>query len=767
MSAVFRASFATTKTRRPPDKAMGNMSRRRTKGQSPSLSQHSPLGRTSAAHESLLATQLALLKFRKDTDTIGRDLRVSPDDLRSWIEDFLRFGRFKVVEDRDSGEVARILHNLSRKFRSDSDKDSEKLVNEMVETVRKAYVAGLIPSATLFSMHLFSYYKESGHFNQGIDFWNWISEADDAPLDPVFVGAAIEMLAVYGASIQYCEDIYQRTLDQQRDISSQYHLSPGAMLPDRSKPANIKGTSLGLLQGILTARLLYGKWQSSYLTLDTSFRLRPTQMVPRILDLFAYERPIFEVLPVFYMYCRGGNVVPGQTFMALLKSMKALADHISTYTVKINIIKAIVSMLEAYVGSGGMLSTRHLNMIARTLVSALPQNHTVRSRNPAALKVEDMTRTIVDVLTNVIYYFSLGNAPPNRVTFDGIISQALLQGYPNLAKVALQDMKESNFSPEKPAALDLLQGAYLLRDSAMLKTTWACLRNLASSEQEQVLDTRSWTIMATAAKACGDDEFFQEQLQDLAPRLPSGAKTAADLADRSAFHNRFSAGQGLEGPSVDDVRAFQSFCETVQLSFERMERVQPGKYRDLTNNPVDEKTIFDWPDIGEESWQRSLYEELTHEGNQRSSRPSQVEQDLDPQHLAYAVSDTGIRLDELRYSNWKTINKLLIQTEVSEGHREVSTDAAMKEKRASPQQGSTTIDKRPNRGRSIATAQQFQRYQQDAEAERSRQMTEQEWRQRILRLRDPDYELLVHTRPLPAPPGASSNETIDPIWSPG
>lgn len=307
-------------------------------------------------------------------------------------------------------------------------------------------------------MHLFSYYKESGHFNQGIDFWNWISKADDAPLDPVFVGAAIEMLAVYGAGIQYCEDIYQRTLDQQRDISSQYHLSPGAMLPDRSKPANIKGTSLGLLQGILTARLLYGKWQSSYLTLDTSFRLRPTQMVPRILDLFAYERPIFEVLPVFYMYCRGGNVVPGQTFMALLKSMKALADHISTYTLKINIIKAIFSMLEAYVGSGGMLSTRHLNMIARTLVSALPQNHTIRSRNPVALKVEDMTRIICNVLANIIHYFSLGNAPPNRVTFDGIISQALLQGYPNLAKVALQDMKESNLSPEKPAALDLLRG---------------------------------------------------------------------------------------------------------------------------------------------------------------------------------------------------------------------------------------------------------------------------------------------------------------------
>ncbi|KAL9587156.1 MAG: hypothetical protein Q9212_000429 [Teloschistes hypoglaucus] len=674
-----------------------------------------------------------------------------PASLLPKIEDF-QTKRWEICPDEEPRDKLRAFANTCLcaelpPFRSDNDKDSEKLVDEMVETVRKAYVAGLIPSAPLFAMHLFAYYKESGRFNQGLDFWNWISKADDAPLAPVFVGAAIEMLAVYGAGIQYCEDIYQRTLDQQNDISSQYHLSPGAILPDRSKAANIKGTSLLLLQGILTARVLYGKWQSSYLTLDTSFRLLPTQMVPRILDLFVYERPIFEVLPVFYMYCRGGNVVPGQTFMALLKSIKTLADHISTYTVKIKIIKAIVSMLEAYVGSGGVLSTRHLNMIARTLVSALPQNHTTRSKTPFTPRVEDMTRTIVGLLTNLIHYFSLGNARPNRVTFDGIISQALLQGYPNLAKVALQDMQELDLSPEKSAVLDLLRGAYLLRDSAMLKTTWACLRNLASSEQEQALDTRSWTVM----KACCDDEFFQEQLQDLAPRLPSGAKTAADLADRSMFNTQLFAGQGLEAPSVDDVRAFQCFCETVQLSFERMERVQSGKYRDLTNNPVDEKTIFDWPDTGEESWQRSLYEELTYEGNQKSSRPSQVEQDLDPQHLAHAVSDTGIRFDELRYSNWKTINKLLIQTEVSEGSRETSTNAAMKERRASPQHGSTTGDKRLSRGRSIATAQHFQQYQQAAETERARQMTEQEWRQRILRLRNPDYELLVHTRPLSPP----------------
>lgn len=158
-------------------------------------------------------------------------------------------------------------------------------------------MAGSMPSASSLPLHLLSYYKESGRFDEGIDLWNWLSKADDAAFTPIYAGAAIELLAVYGAGTRYCEDIYQRTLDQQGDISSQYHLSPGAILPDRSKAVRIKGTSLGLLQGILTARVLYGKWQSSYLTLDTAFRLRPTQIVPRVLDVFVYERSLLKPCP--------------------------------------------------------------------------------------------------------------------------------------------------------------------------------------------------------------------------------------------------------------------------------------------------------------------------------------------------------------------------------------------------------------------------------------------------------------------------------------
>lgn len=104
MPAVFRASFATVLNRKLAARSVGKISRRKSKGQLPKPNQHSPSGAFSV-YESLQPTRLALLGFRKDTDTIGQTLRISPDGLRTWVEDFLQLGRLKLVEDRDSGEV--------------------------------------------------------------------------------------------------------------------------------------------------------------------------------------------------------------------------------------------------------------------------------------------------------------------------------------------------------------------------------------------------------------------------------------------------------------------------------------------------------------------------------------------------------------------------------------------------------------------------------------------------------------------------------------
>lgn len=325
-----------------------------------------------------------------------------------------------------------------------------------MEDIRRAYASGTIPQAPQVPLHLLSYYKESGHLDQGVEFWHWLSKENDASLSPVFVGAAIELLALYGAGIRHCEEIYERTLYQQEDISGQYQLQPGAVLPDTSKAITIKGTSLGLLQGILSARLYYGKWRSSYLTLDTAFRLRPSQIVSRILDLFVYERPIFEALPVFFMFCRGGNKVSKVTLTAVLECLKRLSDQASKYTFKIDAIRAMFQVTEAYAGSAGILNTRHLNILSRAIVSTMPPLPSTTSTEPP-VDDKDVMRSVIDLFKQLFGYFAEHKAEPDSATFNGIIPVTVSLGYPTLARVLLEDVGILGLSLNEQTARSLLE----------------------------------------------------------------------------------------------------------------------------------------------------------------------------------------------------------------------------------------------------------------------------------------------------------------------
>lgn len=322
--------------------------------------------------------------------------------------------------------------------------------------MRQAYVSGSLPWTRHATLHLLGYYKESGHLDEGLDFWKWLSRAEGVILDPVYVGAAIELLAVCGAGIHYCEEVYERTLAEQRDIGSQYYLTPGAILPDRAKAVTTRGTSSGLLQGIISARLLHGKWQRAYLTLDTVFALRPTQIAPRFLDVFVFERPIFEALSVFFMYCRGGNAVSKATLTTILKTLSDLANRATHYSTQLQLVGAMFRVAEAYTGSAGRLGLIHLNVLTRAFVNAIP-------RMPVATPAGSTDRqarlqnTVAEVLAKLFAFCHRHSVSPTSATFGEIISRAVLSGYVNLAKTAFQDMVSLNTLPNEPTAVCMLK----------------------------------------------------------------------------------------------------------------------------------------------------------------------------------------------------------------------------------------------------------------------------------------------------------------------
>ncbi|KAL8805097.1 MAG: hypothetical protein Q9182_002187 [Xanthomendoza sp. 2 TL-2023] len=685
------------------------------------------------------SSQLDLIRFRQDSDLISQDLPMNLDHLREWVVEFLRLSELKLLDSRDAGEVARSLHNLDRKYKSSKGQKFRASIHDLLDQVRRAYVSGSIPRAAHVPLHLLSYYKESGHLDKGVEFWNWLSRQGDAPLSPIFVGAAIELLAVYGAGIRQCEDIYERTLDQQDDIASQYQLQPGAILPDRSKAITIKGTSLGLLQGILSARLFYGQWQASYLALDTAFRLRPSQVVSRVLDLFVYERPIFEALQVFFMFCRGGNRVSDATLAAVLRNLKKIIDHVSDSTSKINAVRAMIQVIEAYVRSAGLLNSIHLNILARAIVSAMPPTMPTK----LSVDAEYLTKTVIDLFTQLLGYFSKHGVAPNQVTFDGTIPVALALGYLSLGRALFDDMVTLGLSPHEGLAQSLMEAAGSSRDPDLLKAAWTCACDINRSDAGKSPKFRSWQTMTLAARRCGLDSFAENQLNLLGPQSSLRAKLTAKAVQKDSLEPTILAEAKPNSPKTEDAQKLEDLCAGVFAVIDRVKDLRPGSYSTFDERLIEEGNSLAWPNPAEESWQRRLYDELTLEKGPRKSNAAAKEPSTIKETIA--VGDTGIEFDSLRYSNWKTTNSLLIQAEAFEQRLQASTDAAIRDRRAFPQQiGSNTTGNTAG-ARYPVTVEQFQAYQQDVRNERAKATTEEEWRNRILRLRNVEYTSQAYT----------------------
>ncbi|KAL9595831.1 MAG: hypothetical protein Q9219_006208 [cf. Caloplaca sp. 3 TL-2023] len=660
-------------------------------------------------------TASRILRFRQITDDINKNLSPSLGETHAW--------------------VVRILHNIDRKYRANRDKKSGKALQNLVELTRQAYQSGSVPSTSRVPLHLLSYYKESGQFDRGLEFWDWLSKTE-AKLNPTYVGAAIELLAVYGAGIDHCEHLYERTLAQQSDVGSQYHMSPGAVLPDRSQAITIKGTSSGLLQGILTARLFYGKLQRSYLTLDTIVKLRPTQIVPRALDLFIYERPIFEALPVFFMYCRGGNTVPQTTLSTVLKSMRALADKLSEYSARTALIRAMFQVVEAYVGSAGKLNTIHLNIVIEAVCTTMPSQPVENpSKNTDAIK--KFLNDVVATSGKILEYFTSHHAPPNQVTFRTIISKASSLGYPDLVKVAAHDMMALGIMFDESMAADLMKAAHQLQDPKLVKTAWSILRK-GSTPELQKAAFHSWKLFAAAARSCGLESFLESELQSVPPGCSVQAQAAVLLVDDNTVQQFRLTDSPTEGFVTNQMYVFAELCSEVRKLLDRLQHSQYGSYTDMLLQPLKKPAIFEWPENAEESWQRSLYDELTRETRDKEPRCAQAEDVLRSEFSRPAISDTGILFEELRYMNWKTINSLLVQTEAWERRLETSTNAAIQEERA------LAPGKRPHGSTAVRyppTVEQLKAYNQDVQNEQATHLTEEEWRERILRLRTPEDDL--------------------------
>ena len=620
----------------------------------------------------------------------------------------------KLLSRNDTCEIARLLHHKLRTLKK-AKKPVENITKRVDEFVMH-YKKRRIPPHPVASVHIIGFYKESKKYDAGIEFWNWVVQQDDNYVRLNTYGAAIELLAVYGKSLSYCEEVYDHAVKRFPTAFNEYHLSHGAILPHRGLPVQLLGTSMTLLQGILTARLIHGDWRNAYLTLDTALRLHPTQIPNHFIPLFLDERPIHEGFQVFCLICESGNSPEGRSLTTMIHLLGSLQsadndeDHRSHYTT------SMVTALRSFLASGAKLNQTHMDVF---LYCALQAALTRKTDEQIHETIDD--EKLIKLISQVIAIFATLDVALHTQTFSNIITVAAKAQRWAIIAWAIELSK--SYGIHLP---DTIRRMYLIaagksRSALKVESAWDthCQATIAAGA---ILTHNDWKALVVAVSEANNVELLHRQMISHAAKNDAILlqKIAAQLKEIPESYEEDSSSVTSEFRLANESAWFSKF--TAELAYLQNLIAENG-YRNLQEAPPVRDTIWALPQNVDEEWSRKLYDDL-------SLDPV----DLDPAKTNSSMGPTGFKLDELRYRNWKAINQLLIQVELFEARVTESVDEAIEKGTSSEEARSLNyIRSEPKKLRLLS--KNLEIHLQVMKDISTSSMTEAQWRDKIINLR--------------------------------
>lgn len=558
-----------------------------------------------------------------------------------------------------------------------------------MQLIASDYKQGKLAAHPLASVHLLSIYKEAQQYAKGHELWSWLSKQGDEHLDARVYGAAIELLAYSGQSdLQELEELYRYALETYAGTFAGYHLSPNALLPDRSQPVTLDGMPMTLLQGIITARLLFGDWQNAYMALDTALRLHPTDLPPRFFEIFCYERPLVESYKLFHMACRSLTVTHPRLLTTLLN--RILDENPSNRLTASQLLKNLdvldqtFDTVKAYVGAGGRLTKEHVSLMVKAMsniVIFIPLDHTIDSKitesyehhnanitSVAERFVESMV-PLLDYRVSSAYHSLIGLAGRARD------SELILRSFSRILECGDSITIVSHRS--------LITALGLTGNFEAVKIAWEPVSTQADPPVYQ-----DWMVLAKAAGNSRDPkaaEFVNEELQKFAVDLRVAA--AVRLACK-ARHWTEAVNNDLTSVQFEEVRGriANAVSETLlsllsQTDFKHNFYERPFKtdYRPQQGFRTSREDL------------RAIYDEVT----------ADPEQPPPNEDMAPAVDEVGYPLAEHRFENWLAINELLTLAEADAREKSKAVEAAIA-KRGLDQDTQQRLDETEKRSKALA-----------------------------------------------------------------
>lgn len=563
----------------------------------------------------------------------------------------------------DTRRMVQAIHNYIRSPNTPRERVSSafSLVPRIIDDIR----SGNLAPHPYAHRDLLSLCKGREEYELGVDFWQWLVYQDTSSVDPSVYGAAIELLAYKGdVTLQSLEDLFSQCLKRFPGTFAEYHLSPGAIVPDRSQPFSVVGVPITLLQGILTARIVARDWKNAYLALDTALRLHPSTLPPRFFDLFAQERPISEGYTVFLIACRSG-VTPKsrhlQTVLIRLKDSMAKASLEG----RMMIVRAMTNAIYAYLQARGQLEGRHISVLMNNgYTGILPQ---MQPGIEYSEEEESIRSTIVNSAHETASKLIESGFKATDYIFSALISIAGHFNVPELFTVALNDVETSRTDLGPVGHRIALTTAGKLGNPAEVERIWARIATKAMDRGE-MLEASDWLTLARACRRADMPHFFLAQVDFMKHAITTQAEASArhelQLKDRSKSFEFAPVDTTIVSEHMNGIQQNMISVASILMSGQPLDlRKSPfSMYCDPTRQPFG----------GSVENLRTIYDELTTDPHQPAQQTENRETYTSP---------TGVPLDELRFQNWVSIIDLMRDAEEDGQIWETILDGAIEKSR--------------------------------------------------------------------------------------
>lgn len=564
-----------------------------------------------------------------------------------------------LLDSRDTLAIALLIHNTFRRHPTQAQIVPKILpyAETLVHDIRNK----AIPPERAAHVHLISFFKVSRQYDKAYTFWTWLANQSDEYVDQAVYGSAIEMLAYQGTtSLKELEKIYSQALKRFPGYFAEYHLSPEAIVVDKTQPTSIPGLPMTLLQGILTARLLHGDWRKAYLALDVALRLYPTQAPVRFFELFALERPVIESYTVFLVACRAGTVLKPDRLTGLLNRLVEGQRSCSSED-KLTLLRGMITAIYAYLGAGGMVEGYHLSSLIKGFQALLPN---LSPGTPYGPDHSDNRDLIVSTAKKVVAMFVKSGLSPSLSTFGSLIGLAGKAMLPDMIASTMKDMVTLGVTPDHVIHRVVLTAASQIGDPQLVESSWKSLVAFAEAEGRQP-SSPDWRVLAKAAKRTHHLAYLDQQTEVL-----SHAITEETMDRIKKDLNKMESLPTYDQPSSDIDTATLSFHMEMILNqiVQLAELFKSDRLLDFSQSPVPMFLEPSRPALGSIDDLRAVYEEFTTDPNQPPPKRATTPK---------AIGPTGLPLDELRFENWVSIHELMNEAELHEREKQKLVDAAI------------------------------------------------------------------------------------------